>query len=467
MNRTLSSIVALMLAAGPAAAQVRHFGTEAFRAVLRSADLKSIPEGRHVFDEPENRVIVLFGQTSSFDREMRDLAHFVGAGGAVLIATDRRTPPGMSRYLGVAVSGETVNPPVEGDHNYRRMPECPFVWEVNRVPSPTQKSAGFLFQGLRTPPEVATNLPSKITEFRDVIPLATLYNPGEVVQQAVGRLRGPPLRDQSLFAVMGTPMAWNKGKLLVLADQSVFINDMMLAGDNDNIQFAFNVANWLTDAGDGHRRKQCVFFEDGRLEQNFDVSLDYTPSPMPPLQALVPMADETIAAVERDNFFNKLLLELAGGPLIILRTILFILTLGLLCYGLYRFMQSRYRPESRLPRDDTPAVNGGLTTAERRHQAVLAHGNLAEAARELAHQAFLSIGLTPTAETPPPAVVVTGWFGGRRWPRLVRKWWKLAVRGPSRRVSPAALERLDKSLHKLLAAVASGRVRLATASSAI
>jgi hypothetical protein len=115
-------------------------------------------------------------------------------------------------------------------------------------------------------------------------------------------------------------------------------------------------------------------------------------------------------------------------------------------------------------------LTAAVPAVERRHQAVIAQGNLAEAARELAHPAFAAVGLTPTADAPPPTVSVVGrWppFRAWRWSREVRDLWALAVRGPVRRISPAALQRLDGTLHDLLAAVAAGQLRLADAHSPI
>jgi hypothetical protein len=87
----------------------------------------------------------------------------------------------------------------------------------------------------------------------------------------------------------------------------------------------------------------------------------------------------------------------------------------------------------------------------------------------LAHQAFASLGLTPAPGAAPPAVNSPGWlpFWGNRWSRDVRRLWKLAVRGPSHRVSPNRLRRIDAALRNLLDAVAAGRVRLASGQSPI
>jgi hypothetical protein len=248
---------------------------------------------------------------------------------------------------------------------------------------------------------------------------------------------------------------------------------MMCPEDNDNAPFANNVVHWLIDAGNGRRRTEVLLCEDDHIQTNFDVSLSFPPPTITPINIppLVPLADEIVVGLERENAFNETLLEMAGGHQPILRAIAGLLTLALMLFGLYRFLQARHRPESRVPRlpGRLSALVAAVPTVERRHQAVIAKGNLAEAARELAHQAFAAVGLTPTADTPPPAVHIAGWgpFRARRWGREVRTLWTIATSGPVHRVSPAALERLDVTLHNLLAAVAAGQVRLAAANSPI
>jgi hypothetical protein len=267
--------------------------------------------------------------------------------------------------------------------------------------------------------------------------------------------------------VFGVAGGSASGRLLVLADHSVFINDMMLQTDNDNIPFAFNVARWLTDDG---KRPDVLFYDDGQIQTSFEVSLEYPNVPIPPLEAFVPLANQAIAELERNNTFNDLLLKMTGGPAPLLRTLAFLLTLALLFVGLYRFLHARYRPEAKVPRLPATlaaATSAGLTAVERRHRAVIAQGNLAEAARELAHQAFASIGVTPSPDGPPPVAVSGSWWQRLRGQRRVRELWALAVRGPRKRVSPAALERLTRAANDLHAAVAAGSVRLAAADSAI
>jgi hypothetical protein len=461
-----------MLAAGPAVAQPTpaHFGegTHAFRAVLKSLRLEPLPEGNDLLDQPLTKILIAFGRTEVIDQLVEGrLKRFIENGGAVLIATDRPTSDALFKEIGIRISGDGITTIPRAGTAYRNMPECPLVWEYGRPAGNGQPPSGFLFQGMGNEPRVASNLPSAINESQYVLPLATLFAPEHGFSTGRGRFR-QVFNQQSLFAVMGSPLTWKKGRLLVMADHSIFINDMMLQPDNDNVTFAINAVRWLADAGNGQRRTNVVFFDDGQIQTDFNVSLEY---PQPKLPPLVPLADEIVVGLERENAFNKTLLEMAGGPGPILRTIAFLLTLGLLFFGLYRFLQGRHRPESRVPRlpGRLAALTAAVPAVERRHQAVIAQGNLAEAARELAHQAFAAVGLTPTADAPPPAVsVVGGWpFRARRWRREVNDLWTLAARGPVRRISPNALRRLDLTLHNLLAAVAAGEVRLAAADSAI
>jgi hypothetical protein len=445
--------------------------TRAFRAVLNALGVKPIADTGDVYRDPHNKMLIVLGGTEFLDQRGEGrLKLFIENGGAILIATDRPTSEALYQEIGVRISGEPILTSTHSGNAYRNMAECPFVWEFGRpVNSPLQPK-GFLFQNLVGEPRIATNLPSEIIRARNVDRLAMLRVPGHIAPLEYPRGSGRSLRDQSLFAVAGSASTWKAGRLLVLADQSIFINDMMLQRDNDNVVFAFNVVRWLTDAGDGKRRTEAVFYDDGRFQNEFDVPLEFPPTEAPPLEALVPLADKALVGLERENAFNKMLLEATGGPGPIMRGLAIFLTLCLLLAGLYRFMNARHRPDSRAP-NRTDAIDGvlGIPASERRQLAAVAQGNLAEAARELTYQAFLTIGLTPIADSSPPAVAVPGWlpFRAWRWNREVRDLWNLAIRGPDRRISPRGLQRLDATLRALLAAVDAGTVRLATAESAI
>ena len=64
-----------------------------------------------------------------------------------------------------------------------------------------------------------------------------------------------------MFAVGG---AVEHGRLLVLADQSIFINAMMMPEDNQNVEFAWSCIDFLRDSGD-RRREAVLFVEEGTI----------------------------------------------------------------------------------------------------------------------------------------------------------------------------------------------------------
>jgi hypothetical protein len=456
----LSLIIAAPALAQPPAGRLRRDGTEFFRAVLRQAGTRPVSSVAELLESPRDKVLIVFGDTEPLDRmiESGDLRQFLRESGSVLVATDRQTSAAFLGVTSVQVSGQFVI--VGRDNAYRKeLTECPIV-----VDHPPGGSRHAIFSTSPNPSHVATNRPSFVGSFGalsgldKMLPVAWLPAMGELrIGSVPGALKAP-----HALAVANSAKSMH---LLVIADHSIFINDMMSQQDNGNIAFAYGVVRWLTDDG---RRKGVLFIDEGEIRTDFNVSLDLPQPRVPPLEALVPLANEAIAKVEKENVINQMLLEMAGGPWTVLRTIFFLLTVCLLAFGLYRFMQARHRMEAR-PSVAAASADGVLSAVERRYRAVIAQGNLAEAARELAHQAFAAVGVSPAAGARPPAVLVEGWapLRGVWWDHQVGRLWRLAVRGPRRRVSPAALRRLDASVHRLLAAVAAGRVRLAGSNSAI
>ena len=381
MRAAMVATLFVVVVAGPGFARSKPKpyceDTHAFRAILNALRTHPPPEGNDILDEPWKRILIVFGRTEILDSLQGRLHSFIKDGGAILIATDRRSSDELLQEIGVRVSGATVATDPRAGVAYRNMPECPFVWEFGRPAGSNRPPSGFLYRGMGTEPRVASNLPSEIAECKNILPLATLSARGHSVDLQWGGMRNR-IRGQSLFAVMGNPVTWGKGRLLVMADQSIFINQMMLQPDNDNFTFVVNTVRWLVDAGGGQRRDTVVFLDDGELQTEFNATLDYPAPTMPPL---IPLADEIAVGLERDNAFNESLLEMTGGMSPIMRVVAGSLTVILLLFGLYRFMQGRYRPEPRLPsllgRLDSPTA--GVPALERRHQAVIAQGNLAEA----------------------------------------------------------------------------------------
>ena len=174
-----------------------------------------------------------------------------------------------------------------------------------------------------------------------------------------------PQQEGPLFAVGGTS---GKGRVLVLADHSIFINRMMLPSNNKNLEFAANCLHWLrggvstpvealraANSPDALKqltgqRNKVLFWDDGKIRTDFKVPLKAMPL-KPSLgsePAIVAAIDKTIANMEDNDFFNRQLLEgmdnLAGGRQRVVRYVVYLLTLAAFLLLGYRFLwRSRHR----------------------------------------------------------------------------------------------------------------------------
>jgi hypothetical protein len=467
MSRLGLLLVPLTLVAAPVTPEREAVpfgqGMHVFRALLKARQIEPLESFDRLFDQPDGNVLVILGDTEKLEPYWRRVDQFLRAGGSVLIATDRRTSNELFNTLGVRVSGQFVRALAPNLAYRGELMDCPLVQPPmasllgRRVSFPT-----FLFQGLGDEP-VATNRPSYLAQMAGVTPVATMPSarPGWIVPGPLGTKA--TLENQDIFAVVGDSQDWPKGHLLVMADHSVFINDMLLQKDNGNWKFADNAVSWLTD---NDQRKHVLFYEDGDIRKDFNAGLQIPVPHLPPMEVLVPMANQLLAGLERENAFNHLLVQAFGNLSAVVRTTLLVLTFALLIYGLYRVLNARHRVEAKVPRlpAQLTALATPLPAQEMRHQAMLARGNLSEAARELTRQAFTALGVPPTAGTAAPDFTVDGsWWQRRVWGRRVRQLWELTALGHGRRVSPRDLERMAADLHALRAAAAGGKLHFAAA----
>jgi hypothetical protein len=271
-----------------------------------------------------------------------------------------------------------------------------------------------------------------------------------------------------LFAVGGD---LGEGRVLVLADHSVFINQMMLPvpPDNGNLAFAFNCLSWLR--GERLERRRVLFVEDGAVQTKFDVPLKsgrLTRDEM--LRALwgrrneiAGWANDALDSWQQSKGVDEALgedLEARGvSPPAVAKYALLGLTALLVVYGLYRLgTRLRHRPEKGLPA--LGAEPGGMPPViEQRHLTLLRSGNVWEAARELTRQWFAARGAPPSGAAP-RVESAGGWWRRRRVRALVGWLWRLAHAEVPGRVPPGRLRGLLRRLEELDAALARGSVRL-------
>lgn len=440
-RRALIAACLLGLAsAAPAQENPRPFGqgTHALRGIIRSPkpipgygkrfDLQPI---RDFADIDASTVVIVLGDPEPLAR-LGDLRRFVIGGGALLVASDRRVEEPLRSELRVEVAGGFLE--ANDTASYGGLRECPLVNDLRGHPI------------FRRVDAIATNRPSRLVVHPDgplqVFAWLPARNP---------RFRGA---DRHPFLAGGE---FGLGRVLVLADHSVFINDMMLQADTDNFDFAYNCIDWLTDSG---QRKKVLLVEDGEVVSNFNVSFKPPPLPkLPSQEQIVGQVNRMLVQLERENELNHLLLGMLGGHERVLRLLLLLATAGLLAYGMFRLVAARQRFDRSVPRWG-PLPAAAVPLALERRDAMLAAGNCWEAARGLARHCLESAGCRRW-DRQPDFRIQAGFCERLRLRGRLRRLWQLATGSP-RRVTPRQLLRIQQLTEAVHRAVASGTVRLVT-----
>jgi hypothetical protein len=461
----------LALARGPQRTPFAE-DTHVFRRILldfKFTALKDVRQQQFETD-PADTVIVILGETDWISQQGGAwLPEFVRKGGALLFATDRTPNAEVARELievaGVTVTGFPIRCYARNDC-YRGLEYCPLL-------RPVRGANVDLFRGPRpgeSPLSVATNLPSCLVRPR--VPPGDIQTLAALPSRWFIQGRPPPRIPTSLLFAVGGERG--DGKVLVLADHSIFINEMMLPPDNGNVEFTYNCLDWLRTRGDGGRRTKVLFVEDGKVRTDFDVPLKNVPidpAQLPGLlyanrNELAVGVEQELARLENRNALNEGLLDFLSDYGLtadrLERVAIIVLSVLLVGYAGYRLMtRGRHRadpavlPLARAVAQHVPAA----PLLEQRHQALLSGGNVWEAARGVARQWFASAG-APGGPTPPRVTAEGGWW--ERWlmRRRVRRLWRLAYDPRPVRVSLRALRRLFGELEELSVALANGSLRL-------
>ena len=483
--------------------------TDAFRRLLFELRFQPLRSFGELEEKPSESLFIMLGNPACLSkRYLREGLHsFVEQGGAVLIATDMETQSAELRKLaGVRVTGEKL---VLRSHDsfstYSESEHCPFVEPIEESNSPSAVTslvgAGSrpdLFRHHLHPDQpqlrVATNAPSRLKISGLWLPigihrLAKLpkFCQNEEVDPSVSvgskeYRKSFVNKNGPLFAVGGTV---GKGRVLVLADHSIFINRMILPRDNGNLEFAAKCLHWLRGGAStpmealhavnspdllAGQRNKVLFWDDGVIRSDFEVPLKKVPAPppFPSESAIVAAIDQTIAKLEASDSFNRALLQqiddLPGGFPRVLRYAVYLLTLAASLLLAYLFLwRSRHRMELAVPlmektlRDHEPRAS----LLDQRRRALLRLGNVWDMGHRLARECFESAGAAVTGASLPRVRVMKG---GRwqRWrtKRRVFRLWRLARGDAPKPLSPVALQRLLRELEQLKTALTDGTIRL-------
>lgn len=486
--------------------------TDAFRRLLFEFRFTPIESAAELLTEPDKSILLVLGDTDclSNDHFPEGLLPFVQHGGAVLIATDRtvdnpQARDNVAKLAGVRVTGEKLWFP-GGNQLYEDQPYCPFVQPIS-ASIPLGGSSNVLgalaaVVGAGSRPElfrnpypnqddlrVATNAPSRLQESWWGLP-GGIHRLGQLPPGSVEEIHfiGPAEEQKPpvapLFAVGGTV---GEGRVLVLADHSIFINRMILMPNNGNMEFTANCLHWLRGGASNPleavsaardpqamqrlvgQRHRVLFYDDGIPRNDFKVPLRTVPI-KPTLDmgpALVAAVDQTLAKMEESDTFNRELLDriddLPSGLPGVVRNIVYLFTLlGVLLLGYSYFWRGRYRQESAVPllahvvSQHEPRTSG----LELRRRAMLRSGNVWELAHQLARQYFASAGIPLTGPSAPRVSAQGGWWQRWRVRRRVARLWRLARGDAPTRISPGALKLWLRDLEELKTALASGTIKL-------
>jgi hypothetical protein len=414
-------------------------------------------------EEPEKKILIVLGETEKLGRGF-DLEEFVRRGGAVLLATDRDCTFSL-RPFGIRVVGSRVRVTVS-KFAYKQSPDCIFIQPYPQVGGQeVPLFSNLSFDGNLS--RVATNRPGYLArDGRLPLPVLATFPPGCTTSDGHivpfhpsmrGRPPVPNAPDAILpFAVGGT---WGQGRILVLSDHSVFINEMMWQPDIENINFAYNCVDWLTNGG---QRTEVLFLEEGQVQKSFDVPVKVPPPPpLPPLKPLVEAADKGLGELERDNAFNRALhnamRELTWLPDRWNRGVIITSTVMLALLGLTRLSQARHRKEKGPPlaASGVAPATGALSLFEQRQQALVQEGNYWETARALARQGIESALGSPGATTESPSALALrgNWWRKWRYRRRLKRLWRLAYGTEPVRVSSQRLRQLGREIEDLKTAL--------------
>ena len=391
--------------------------------------------------------------------------------GGVLIATDTGLELHTTTGVRLVISGKRVVCP-DDRLIHRGEQTCPYL-----VPGADggKKATLQVFKGLN---RIATNSSSFLstTGWRDDFQDALAYFPRNCRSGTIGN----PLPDNALFAIGGEgPDRWNQNtyRLLVMADHSIFINQMLLEPGTDNLELTYRVIDYLQGP---NKRKRCVFFENGRLVDHFDdlrrAYAKQNPTPLPQVnlwgmqEKLTDIGNAIVDRLQANNALNNMLLGSGdqGRSLSIIARFLLVLAMAVACLFLVRRAWVARKP-SDLP---TPPPIAGASTGppgvfDRRQKELLRRNNVYEPIRDLVREFFDSIGINGDGGNRPPKLVIADVIRKPDSLRAaIKDFWNLAY-GPPQAVTANRWRELEPFFERVRQAHADGKWRFFMAESTV
>ena len=436
-------------------------GTEVFRALLRHTGIKPVTEREALrLTQFDDVILITLGNPNTRQQPLGPAQYLQRARrGGVLIAADS---------FQQITSTEQNQLTIMGDRSCALMP-LPSI--VMRFPALTlsvqleeyQAHASDL-QGLN---RIATNKPSYIT----------VTGWGGDFQYALATFPpncrsgdfGVPLERNAFFAVggEGSDNDWNPSpyRFLVMADHSVFINQMLLEPGTQNLELTYRVIEFLQGP---NKRNRCLFYEDGRLVDHFDdlgqAFAKQNQQPIPQINMgamqewLVTQGNQLIDSIQQDDVMNRAVTNAAGLPAVA-RFFLILATI-FACWFVLRRAWGTRKPTDIPP---APAVAGAPSgppgVFERRQKELLRRNNVYEPVRDLVREFFETFGLHGEQGPKHPKLLISDMVRKPDSLRAaIKDLWKLAY-GPPQVLTVNRWRELEPYFERVRQAHADGKWR--------
>jgi hypothetical protein len=488
------AVLVVCLAVPPAPAQEdMRVGTQALRRILFDQKLTPLTNWLSLRDDPKSSILLLLGETtdgrggSLLDAVPGGLEAFVQQGGAVLVATDSDLRHNaLERLTGCVVDGHHAWGWVPGQPATMRMPPR-FVYRGLQgglpeclVAQPTGNGPPLFMETGRpqTPLSVVTNRAGFLETTHRANQLRLRRERVHVVANLPGKSwfqHG----DTYNFEVDPRPFAITReaggGRLLLTADHSVFINEMLLQVDNGNFKFAVNAVAWLKD----EKRTRVLLVVDGTIQSPFDVR--FKNPDLRDLQAQwAAIGDNMLLDWQEQHKKTNEIDDLAAGvidngpgdwifghpgPRNLYLFLVLAAALGMLFYGLLRLLRASHGPEAGVPLFENAVHHHrparSAPAIKRRY--ALAEDDMRGFAREAAREWWASLPGSPPGgplDAPPVVEAEGGWLRRRRLTRELHSLWCLAYDDELPWMSLESFRRLLARLETLRDHLKSGEVRV-------
>lgn len=285
-------------------------GFHGFNIVCKNSGLVHESYSQWLTVPANQKILVVLGEVSNI---RINVDRFIERGGAVLIATDRQNSS-IVRRQGIGFTTANIQASFQRDC-FQNFPDCPIVTDTRIHPS------------LENVDSIVTNRPGLLTPTRRGPdgPKMIAYLPSLIGSFHSNRFIATVERNEG-------------GRLMCVADQSVFANQMLIHGDN--AIFAAQAMEWLKSGG----RTHLLVIADGAVQSAVDPSGVEVRLPPPsrqqvldairnlPPAALLEFGNVVATVVEDENMVNEFIHSSVDQvPPVVMRRALILMSFAFIC----------------------------------------------------------------------------------------------------------------------------------------